>query len=639
MKNLFGPAMALTSLWAGPAPAQDLFSPTADETRPAGELTITATRLPRPVAEVIGDVTRLEATQLQSLQGYSVAEVLRQQPGIQWSSYGAAGKPGALYVRGANANQVLVLIDGVRYGSTTAGTAALEHIPVAQVARIEILRGPAGSLYGADAVGGVIQVFTRQGKGTARPQVQLQVAGGNLGQKQASAQLSGAQDGTQASLTVARQQTDGISAIAHPDAFGNYAPDRDGYWNDSLSVQLSQQVNPQLQLGASSLLTRSVNHYDSAQYDPVTYQPVQQDFDYRNRNQNGAGQLWLDWGWSGSQHTRLVVGQSQDHSLTYRPASRQDDRAVEDTRLSTRQQQISLSHTWTQRDQGLVLAAESLRQQAWGSVPYALDHRQVHSLTGSYTARHQRWDLQANLRHDDNSQYGQHTTGLLGLAYSLLPGVRVGTQYATAFRAPTFNDLYVPWGGSPSLQPERAKNLEGFLQVDAQALHSRLSAFENRIQDLIVANSQYQLGNLGQARLRGVSWRTDWALTERWQLGLSADYLQPRNTTAGAQQGHDLPYRSRRTGSLLLGYADDMGWQAGLELQGVGVRQANLANTRRLPGYGLVNLHGSYPLTPELRLGLRVNNLLDQRYETIPDYGQPGINGLLSLSWTGGILP
>lgn len=114
-----------------------------------------------------------------------------------------------------------MLIDGVRYGSTTAGTAALEHIPVAQVARIEILRGPAGSLYGADAVGGVIQVFTRQGKGTARPQVQLQVAGGNLGQKQASAQLSGAQDGTQARTIVQAIRRQCLHARAlrliHPD--------------------------------------------------------------------------------------------------------------------------------------------------------------------------------------------------------------------------------------------------------------------------------------------------------------------------------------------------------------------------------------------------------------------------------------
>ncbi len=597
-------------------------------------VTVTASRLPRAVAKTIGDVTVVDAAQLHAQAGLSVAEVLRLQPSIQWSSYGAAGKPVSLYVRGASAGQVLVLIDGMRYGSTTTGMAALEHIPAEQVERVEILRGPAGSLYGSDAIGGVIQIFTRSAQQT--PQVTFRAAGGNLGQAQAGVQASGRQDGTSASIGVSHQRMDGVSAISRPDPFDNYSPDTDGYANTSVSVQLGQAVGDALSLGASGLFTRATNHYDSAQYDPVTFKPILQNFDYQNENHNGAGSVWANWQWTPSQASRVQWGDSYDHSSTVKPASAQDLRAVPDGRLHTRQQQLSLSHQWQGRGQGVLLAAEHLRQSVDASEPYVIRRRNINSLTGSYTASHGPWDVQANLRRDDNSQYGRHTTGLLGLAHAIWPGARVGAQYATAFRAPTFNDLYVPWGGSPTLKPEKAKNTELFLQHDAGGVHARLSVFENRINDLIIANSKFQLGNLGQARLRGVSWRTDWTGEGGWLAGGSFDYLQPQSQSPGST-GRDLPFRARHSGTGYVGYGL-RGRDVRLEAQGVGSRYSNLANTQALPGYGLLNLTGRWALQPRLSLDVRVNNLLDKAYETIPYYGNLGVNGVIGLTWNADIL-
>ncbi|MFA9203744.1 MAG: TonB-dependent receptor, partial [Flavobacteriales bacterium] len=169
---------------------------------------VTASRISQPLNQVIGDISVIDRAELEGYSGESVINALQLQAGIQILSNGGAGKPSSVFIRGANASHTLVLIDGVRYGSITLGTAALEHLPVDQIERIEILRGSAASLYGSDAIGGVIQIFTRQGSTT--PNVSLTVGAGTQNTQQASISAGGQFGDTRAAITVAHSKTDGI---------------------------------------------------------------------------------------------------------------------------------------------------------------------------------------------------------------------------------------------------------------------------------------------------------------------------------------------------------------------------------------------------------------------------------------------
>lgn len=590
-------------------------------------LNITATRNPQRLEDTIGDVTVVRQEQLQAHTGQSVTEVLRLIPGLQWRSDGAVGKPGSLSIRGSNGNQVVVLIDGIRYGSTTAGTAALEHIPVDQIERIEVLRGAASSLFGADAIGGVVQIFTRQAAG--EPQIEISMAGGNLGQQQGRISVSGQHQGTQASLTVAHQQLSGVSAIRRPDPNGFFHPDVDGYQNDSVSLHWQQAVGDQLRLGLQGLFGSSTNHFDNAYYDPVSNAGVQQGFDYQNHNRNGAASAWGQWQWTDQHQTRWQYGEGFDHSRTTGPESVSSGRTVDRSVLLTRQQQWTLSHQWQGEGQQWFGLIERVRQSVQGSEGYDPSQRHIDSALMGYGLQRRGWDVQASVRQDRNSQFGNHTTGSLGLAYEIDSGVRIGGQYATAFRAPTFNDLYVAWGGSPTLKPEQAQNLELFLQVDGAGVHSRLTGFDQRIDDLITWGGS-QMTNLGEARLQGISWHTDWNSLDGWQAGMGYDVLRPRGLSGGVWR--DLPLRARQTGTAHVGWQQGP-WQARIEGQAVGQRYSTLANTRTVAGYGLINLSGAYRLNPQLQLHVQLNNLLDRQYEMVPYYGTLGIHGLIGLTW------
>ncbi|MEC7119894.1 MAG: TonB-dependent receptor [Pseudomonadota bacterium] len=574
---------------------------------------ITASRIQQPLKQVLGDISVIERAELERYSGETVLEVLKTQAGIQIRGNGGIGKSSSIFMRGTNSSHTLVLIDGVRYGSASGGAPAVEHLPVEQIERIEILRGAAASLYGSDAVGGVIQIFTRQGQ--VRPQAFVSLGAGNYGSVQASTGISGTWGQTQAALTVSHSETDGVSAVSNSAGFG-YDPDKDGYRNTSLGLNLSQKINAQLSVGATSLLAKVNNQYDGG----IGH-------DSYNDGYNGAANLWATMRFSPQIQSDLKIGRSIDDNDNYGSGGKSS--------FKTEQTQYQLQNTADMGRFGTaLLGLERLEQQIESDTAFAQTQRKVDSALLGYVFEHNQFSLQANLRHDQNSQFDNETTYSVGAGWRFLPTWQLGASMGTSFKAPSFNELYWPdepfFKGNPSLRPETGKNHEVFVRHDTETIHTRLTAYQNEIKDLLAYQFPTTV-NIDQALIQGLTLQADWQ-DGLWQVGGSYDFLDAKDRSIGANRNKQLTYRAKHTGMLYAGIAES-NWQVRAEIEGANRRFTNPANTTHLGGYSLVNLSGSVDIRPDLTLGLRINNLFDKAYELTPNYGTLGTNGMLTLTY------
>ena len=621
ISHLFSAALLL--------PAVASHAASDDSTQMLEPVVVTASRTAQPLKAVIGDVTVIGRKALERFSGESVLSALQGQSGVQVATNGGAGKTSAVFLRGANSSHTLVLIDGVRYGSATGGAAALEHIPADQIERIEILRGAAASLYGSDAIGGVIQIFTRQGKNA--PQASLQLGYGTQDTRQASLNVSGQQGSTHASLTVAHAQTDSVSAISNRKN-SNYFADTDGYENSSISAKLTHELAGGHQVGGSVLWSDNQGQYDASTYDFATNTSGAQHYNYRNDSENGAAQLWAQLQLSEQLQTRVQAGYSTDDGKSYSPTSA-THLADQLSLFRTVQEQYVWQNELSLPNGKTTWGAEYLEQRIQSTEHFPTRDRDIKSLLAGYMVKLNTTDVQANIRHDDNSQYGSEATYSLAISQPMGQGWSTGVAHGTGFRAPSFNELYYPFYGVATLKPEKSRNDEVFLRYQGEQFRSRLTVFRNEVKNLIQYDASiFAPNNIGEAQLQGVSLSLDGSLSPV-HVGGNYDYLDATDQSGLATDGRKLARRAKHSGMVYFGVTQGT-VQARAELQAVGSRYDNAANTVQLAKYTLVNLSGSVKLSPELSLGLRINNLFDENYETIKNYGTVGLNGLVTLTYS-----
>ncbi|MBY0444740.1 MAG: TonB-dependent receptor, partial [Burkholderiales bacterium] len=285
------------------------------------------------------------------------------------------------------------------------------------------------------------------------------------------------------------------------------------------------------------------------------------------------------------------------------------------------------------------LGAETLEQKVSGDVAYAVDQRRVNSLQAGYLAHFGDVSLQINARSDDNSQLGRHNTGSAGLAWQLNDDWQLGGTAGTAFKAPTFNDLYWPEdpysSGNANLSPEESNNKELYIRYSAGTINASLTAYNNKVTNLIqwAESRPYfsQPMNVGEAQLRGITLTTDWQQGD-YLAGFSYDYLDASDESTGADHGKRLARRAKHSGLIYAGMALDA-WTLRTEIQAQGHRFDDPANQKELAGYALTNLSASWKINKDWSLQARVNNLFDQEYEQVKDYGTLGRNAMLNLRW------
>jgi vitamin B12 transporter len=584
------------------------------QTTPAPSLpvtVVTATRVAQPITDVVADVTIVDSETIERSGATGLADVLARQPGVAFTRNGGPAANTSVYLRGAETRFTAVFVDGVRVDSQATGGASWNAIPLSQVDRVEIVRGPAAAVYGSDALGGVLQVFTRRGEQALAPSVELGL--GTDGLRKVAASISGRQGAVDYALGASRETSDGFNVKPQ----GN--PDRDGYRNTAFSGSLGWQLTQAHRLDATVLDSDS-----NAQYD--AFSPGNDD-----RAQQDLQTLGLKWSarWSEMYSSQLALNRSKDRYETAPSAY------LTDTRVTSYLWQNDWKIGATQLTAALERREDRLDND---STSPSVSDRSQDALALGYGVRSGQHTLQLNARHDSDSEFGGHSTGSAAYAYSFAPGWRALVSGGTAFRAPTLFQRFSIYG-TPDLQPEKARNIEVGVKYDRQGDRFSVVMYRNRVSNLInyvsgagscvngVGDYAGCYGNVGEAEYRGV---TVAGATRVGMLALhgSLDLQDPKDLSTGLQ----LARRAKQTAKL----GADMplgGWVVGAEAELVGHRFNDARNSQRLSGYSLVHLSVSKQVSKDWSLLARLDNAFDRDYESALGYATGGRQAYVGVKW------
>lgn len=575
------------------------------------ETVVTATRVQQPITDVVADVTVIDRSVIERSGATGLADLLARAPGIFFSRNGGPGATTSLYVRGAESRFTAVYVDGVRIDSQSTGGATWNAIPLSQVDRIEVVRGPAAAVYGSDALGGVIQIFTRKGEAGFAPVIEL--GAGSQDTRKLAASLSGATGAFDYSVGLSRETSDGFNAQPS----GN--PDKDGYRSTAASARLGLQINPTHRLEATLL-----NSDLDAQYDAFT--PGRDD-----RGLHDLQALGLNWSanWSDVHKTRLSISRGKDRYETTPSAY------LTDTRVTS----YLFHNEWKLGSTQLTAVLERREDKLNNaSTTPAFTDRSQNALALGYGLRSGAHTLQLNVRHDDDSEFGGQTTGSAAYAFAFHPGWRALVSTGTAFRAPTLFQRFSIYG-IPSLRPETARNVEVGVKYESNGTSLSAIAYRNKVSELItyvsgpgscvngIGNFAGCYGNTASAQYSGLTLSGATRL-DRIALGASLDLQNPKDLTTGKQ----LARRPKKMATITVD-APVGDWKLGAELQLVGERFNNANNTQRLAGYSLINLTASTLLTKDWSLIGRVENFADKDHETARGYATGGRKVYVGLKW------
>lgn len=595
---------------------------------PAQTIVVTGARVALDAERAAGDIVVIGRDRIEASAADSLEELLRREAGLQVSRSGGPGQNAGLLIRGANSAHTLVLIDGVRIGAATTGPAELEALSLAGIERIEVLRGPGSSLYGADAVGGVVQIITRRGQPGA-PRVAAHAAAGGYGARAASAQFSGGAGAFDVAAGIAAERDDGASAVRPGDRFGLHNPDRDGHTRRSANLTAGWSPSAAQRVSLRWFGSKLNARYDGAEYAPPTFAPDNTP-DFRNRLELRTAALEHRGDWS-AQWSTLV--RAADGRSDLASGGRQTDRFV------TERRQLEAQATWKPlAGQSLTLAFDRLREQV-RATSYAGDFaRDNDAVVLAYAGSAGPLSLQAEARRDDSSVYGSVDSGRLGVAWSFAGGWKVRALAGTTFRAPSFNDLYYPGYGVPTIGPERGRSAEAGVEWRGADADVALTVYRNRVRGLIAFEPDrrhcppapdYDFGcarNVGRARLQGASLGGG-ARLGAWSLRGVVEVIDATDEQTGAR----LPRRAAHQETLAVDHRHGA-WSAGAEVVRVGARPDF---GRMLAAYTTVDLKARWRLAPQWQLEAKLLNATDRDIEPARDYQALGRQAWLGVRYGG----
>lgn len=578
------------------------------------ETVVTATRVATPVTDVIADVSIIDRIQIDRSGTASLAEILSRLPGFELSRNGGPGTTTSVYVRGAESRFMAVYVDGVRIDSQSTGGASWEALPVSQIDRVEVLRGPAAAVYGSDAIGGVVQVFMRKGEGAPAPYVS--VGGATYGTTQVSAGISGGDEQWDYAINAANEYSKGYNALSPSTKNG----DDDGYKLESFSARLGLQMSEEHRLDTNVMASALDSGYDSSATK-----------DDRNlKKLQTAGVAWRAR-WSEAYSTTVSYSNAQDKYETI------------PTVYLTKTDLVGYfwQNEFRSGDHLLTLGLERREDKLnnASTTPKDTDHFQ-NSIAGGYGWSDAIHSLQVNFRHDADSVFGAVNTGALGLGYAFAPQWRATVSAGSSFRAPTLFQRFSVYGSS-DLQAETSRNYELGLHRQNGPNKVDVTVYQNDVNNLItfVANAGTCTSNLGGGANRGCYFNTAQARYKGITLAAkqvfdgfavrgSLDLVDPRDVSTGKLLGR----RSTHHGLLALD-THALGWFWGTELQAYSQRYNENANTNYLPGYVLMNLVAEKKLNKDWTLTTRVDNATDTQYQLATGYATAGRSLYVGVKW------
>lgn len=595
---------------------QALYMPSAraqtQRTLPTEAIAVTATRTPQPLSTTLDSVSVISRAEIEASGATDLAQLLRIFANSDIRTTGGAGQPAGLFLRGTNSTHTLFLVDGLRVNSATLGSTSFEAIPPDLIEHIEIVKGPMSGLYGSDAIGGVVQIFTR---GEQKPVLRATAAAGSDSAGRVSAGFS-VQDGP-ALLDAAfgHRRIKDISTTRASVAFGIHDPDRDTHEVTHGNLRAAYTFRNGETLSLSAFQSDAKTDFDSGPGGANRNQQKLSGYQLESKNE-------LSPGWK--SHVR--VGRGEDE-LTFSGSFTGRFRTVQD--------QVAWINELRTIRGFMTVGLEVRKEKVSGTDTYVVSERETKSVFTGYLERLGDQQVEFSLRRDEEDQFGARSTGSFTYGFWLSPALRIFAKGGRAFRAPSFADLYLPddpmFGPSsnPLLKPERSNSGEVGVQWKSGAQAINVTAFENRIDDLVsfVFGSGPQ--NIRRAKIRGMEAEVATQVMGA-NIRASVTVQRPLDEDTGMR----LRSRARQFGSVHVDRAWGK-WSAGMSVIATGERfdSANEAPASRMGGYATVDANIRYRVDPRWSVAFGVNNLGDKRYELAQGYNTPGRQALLTVSF------
>lgn len=609
-------------------PAANLYA--ADKTEEALKLSdtvITANRTVEDRKDSTAAVTVFTRADIDRLQPVNVTDLLTRVPGVQIQQSGGRGSTTGVFIRGTKTAQTLVLIDGVRVGSASSGGASLQHLNLEQIERVEVLRGARSAVYGSDAIGGVIQIFTRRSAGEGL-QGRVRVAAGNKGVWERSAGISGGNQDTRFNLSASLDEMTGFDRTNT--SYSSDA-DHDAYRNKAISFSLSHAFNEQLSAGINVLDQRGKTEYDNpfGRFDMNTFTSfAAQPYD---KYAVSSTSVFAEYQATEQLTSRVELGHSEDKGSSYDKlfAGRDD--------FDTYRDSVAWLNTLAINEQNTVLAGvDYTKDKLRSTTAFDKDSRWNQAVFIQHSYKGDMFGTELGLRHDKNQQFGSENTWNAAISLPVGQANEFILSYAEGFRAPTFNDLYYPMYGNSNLKAEKSKSYELQLRSQlADTVRLETSIYQNKIRDQIQYQGNNELKNV-QARINGFEASLQHELFDA-QGSLNLSLIDPRER----KNGHQLPRVAKRT----LSY--DLDKQLGAFGVGgtwrVASKSFNDANNKvKIAGFGTMDLRGNWQATQDLGVDLRLANIFDKGYtRAMYNYGgenygyrEDRFTVLLGMTWT-----
>ena len=578
----------------------------------APDVVTSAARTSQVVTDALNSTTLITRADIESATVTDLAGLLRQQSGVIVRQNGPTGNLSQVSLRGGDTKQTLILVDGVPLNNLSFGSATLEQIPLSLIDRVEIVRGNVSALYGSQATGGLVQIFTR--KAQMGQQAEVRFAIGSHGQKQASAQVSTGNDKVQLSAGLAHEQAKAVSA--RNAAVAN--PDKDGYRNNSGNLSVRFTPNERNEFGVKFYQTNGYNDYDElfGGTSAIHYQKAktEQLTAYSNNQlmSNWSSQLILSQGVTDAENTSIS---------SFAPFVTND---------KTTTQSISWQNQIDLNVGKLIAGVSHTHQTIKNGNTYTVNNfsknkRDTNSIWLGYNLDQNRHHLQLNGRWDKLSDFGHYETGAINYGYDVTPELKVFAGYSNGFTAPSFWDLYgSSWASNKNLKVEKAQYAQAGVQYDRQKYGTRVTLYHNKYKNRIYLDSAYIPQN-ADSRAKGVEWHS-WYADRGWNVDFGLTYQDVQF----AQTKERWLRQPRVLANVSLGKTWKQ-WQA----QADWTVQGNMkdVSNKTVAGFGVLNTSLFYSPRKDLKLGLTVGNVVDRKYEPIAGYNAMPRNFLFSVNY------
>lgn len=588
-----------------PAAAQD---GTATGETNLSTIVVTPLRRESALASSTASVTVINRDAIERSAATDITALLKSYPGVAFIGYGGLGSSTELQLRGMSGKQTLVLVNGVRFADATVGGTALANIPLDAIERVEIVRGPRSAAYGADAVGGVINIITRAGGSCEGGRVicgSITAGVTNPWGGFVSGDVRGEKDGFTFAAGASILGTRGYNFTLPGN--GSFEPDDDGFRRGSFNFSLAKAFEWG-RIYTEGLVSKGRNQYDdpwgSNESDMVNF----------------TGKAGVRVNHADDWFSLVEISQGFSEADNFRKNVAHDGYYI--TRRSGVFAKTEKAFNAFGAENVVALGGEFYRENvdslsAWGSYAGA---RNLASVFGQYSLENGPWHFDSGVRYDDDQQFGGAFTYNVGLAYDVTSELTLRANHGTGFRAPTFSDLYYPNFSNPNLDPEESRSYEvGALWQAGPDTRVELNLYQTRLSNAIASVGGVPY-NVARARISGIEFAASHAVTDRLTVNGGVELRDPRN------QITDKYIQERERLKINAGFSFDVTEALSLSantLYGAGA-YANAANTKRLGSHVTVDVTALYRLDEKSTIKLAAENLFDEDYSTRDGYAAPG---------------